>query len=540
MRAILPLLAFAVALCAAPACAQTLPLVPVATGLQGPVDIANAGDGSGRLFVAQKNGFVRILRGGVAVEPPLLDVHDLILTGDERGFLGIAFHPRFATTRYLYVDYTRKPDGATVIARYRVPPETPDRADPDSAAILLVVDQPYANHNGGGLRFGPDGLLYVGTGDGGGANDPQNRAQDPTTLLGKMLRIDVDGAFPYAIPPSNPYAGGGGRPEIWAIGLRNPWRYAFDPRNGDLWIGDVGQDQVEEVDVVPLDAPAPNFGWRVMEGDRCTTLGGGPAGCGAPIYTPPAVQYTHAEGCSVTGGEVNLSSGFAAFAGAFLFADFCSGKVWAAVGSRAAGYVRQSVGAAGFQVSAFGRDEAGEIYVADFGGGRVLRFGTPAPPASVPVVEYRHAGLDHYFITSDPAEIAGLDAGAYPGWARTGEGFRAWPGARDGAVPICRFWLPPAAGGSHFFSADPAECALAQALFPSFVLENPAAMFLAVPDHATGACDPLAQPVYRIWNRRADTNHRYTTSAALRDLMVASGGVAEGYGPDAVAMCAPR
>lgn len=540
MRRFLPPLLVAATLAGAPAAAQQLPLVSIASGLQTPIDIANAGDGSGRLFIAQKDGVVRIVRDGALQGGSLLDIGDLVLAGDERGLLGIVFHPQFAATRFLYVNYTRKPDGATVIARYRVPPETPDAADESSMTILLVVDQPYANHNGGALRFGPDGLLYIGLGDGGGGNDPQNRAQDPTSLLGKMLRIDVDGASPYAIPPGNPYAGGGGRPEIWATGLRNPWRYAFDPRNGDLWIGDVGQDQVEEVDVVPPGAPPPNFGWRVMEGDRCTNLGGGPT-CNAPVYTLPVVQYPHGEGCSITGGEVNLGTGLPAYYGSFLFADFCNGKVWAAVGSHAAGYVRQSVGNAGFQVSAFGRDEAGEIYVADYGGGRVLRLGTPSTPGTVPVVEYYHPGLDHYFITSNPAEIAGLDAGVFSGWARTGSGFRAWPEPRDGATPICRFWLPPPDGATHFFSADPAECARVQALLPGAVLENAAAMHLATPDHATGACaDPATEPVYRIWNRRPDTNHRYTTSTAIRDQMVAAGGIAEGYGPDAVTMCAPK
>ena len=521
--------------------AQTLPLASVATGLSRPTDIVNAGDGSGRLFIAQRDGTVRFLRDGVLQAGAFLDVRTLIASGDERGLLGLAFHPRFATTRFVYVNYTRKGDGATVIARYRVPPETPDAADPASAAILLTVPQPYANHNGGALRFGPDGLLTIGMGDGGSGNDPQNRAQDPNSLLGKMLRIDVDSAFPYAIPPGNPFADGAlGRPEIWATGLRNPWRYAFDPRNGDLWIADVGQEQWEEVDFVPAGAPPPNFGWRVLEGNRCTGLGGG-APCGSTSYTSPVLQYSHDEGCSITGGEVNLGTALPETRGSYLFADFCNGKVWAAIGSSATGYTRRFLGTTGFQVSTFGRDEAGEVYLADYGSGAIHRLGSAEPPGTVAVVEFYHAALDHYFITADPAEIAGLDAGVFSGWTRTGASFRAWPRATGGAVPICRFWLPPPHGASHFFAADPVECEIARTAFPWFELENPAAMYLASPDHVTGACPgPSTGPVYRVWNRRPDTNHRYTTSKAERDRMVALGGVAEGYGPDAVAMCAPR
>ncbi len=516
-------------------------MTPVAVGLEHPVDIVHAGDGSRRLFVVEKAGRVRVIADGTLLPAPFLDLGTPVLGGNERGLLGIAFHPRFASTRHVYVNYTRKPDGATVIARYRVPESTPDVADASSAATLLVIDQPYANHNGGALRFGPDGYLYVGTGDGGKGNDPENRAQDPQSMLGKILRLDVDGGMPYAIPPDNPHADGvGGRAEIWATGLRNPWKIAFDPRNGALWIGDVGQDQREEVNAVPPGAAPPNFGWRVLEGTRCTGLGGAPT-CTSPIYTPPVVEYTHDEGCSVTGGEIVLGGVLPGFTGNYLFADFCNGKVWAAAGSFAGGWARAEVGTTGFQVSSFGRDESGEVYIADYDGGRVLRIGAATTPGTAPVVEYRHADLDHYFITSDPAEIAGLDAGAFAGWQRTGAGFRAWPGAVAGTIPICRFYLPPGHGDSHFFSADAGECDRVRAGNPTFVLESDTAMHLAAPAPGSGACvDPVTQPVYRVWNRRADTNHRYTTSPAVRDQMVAAGGIAEGYGPDAVAMCAPR
>ncbi len=519
-----------------------LPLVAVATGLELPVDIVHAGDGGGRLFVAEKPGRVRIVRDGALVAQPLLDIAALVLSGDERGLLGLAFHPRFATTRQFYVNYTRKPDGATVVARYRVPEATPDVADPASAQELLVIAQPYANHNGGAVRFGPDVLLYVGMGDGGGAYDPQDRAQDPQSLLGKILRVDVDGAPPYAIPPGNPYANGaGGRPEIWATGLRNPWKLAFDGML--LYVGDVGQNQREELDVVAVGpGPGPNFGWRVAEGTRCTGLPGGPA-CDSAALTPPVVEYTHDTGCSITGGEVYRGTALAAtLGGRYLFGDFCTGAVYVLQQAvPPAHYAVHELGRTGFEISAFGRDESGEVYVADMVGGRVMRLGPPDTPGTVPVVEYRHAGLDHYFITSAPDEIAGLDAGVFAGWQRTGEGFRAWPSAAAGRTPICRFYLPPGFGDSHFYSADPAECERVRVANPAFALESEAAMHLAAPDPLAGDCaDPATQPVFRIWNRRSDTNHRYTTSPAVRDAMVAAGGVAEGYGPGAVAMCAPR
>jgi len=519
-----------------------LPLVAVAAGLELPVDIVHAGDGSGRLLVAEKPGRVRVVRDGALVAQPLLDIASLVLSGDERGLLGVAFHPRFATTRHLYVNYTRKPDGATVVARYRVPEATPDAADPASAQVLFVIAQPYANHNGGAVRFGPDGLLYVGMGDGGGANDPQNRAQDPQSLLGKILRIDVDGGSPYAIPPGNPYANGvGGRPEIWATGLRNPWKLAFD--GTALYIGDVGQDQREELDAVTVGAGAgPNFGWRAAEGTRCTGLPGGPP-CDSAALTPPIVEYTHDTGCSITGGEVYRGTALAStLGGRYVFGDFCTGAVYVLQQAvPPAYYAVYELGRTGFNVSAFGRDESGEVYVADMGGGRVMRLGPPDAPGTVPVVEYRHAGFDHYFITSAPDEIAGLDAGAFAGWQRTGAAFRAWPSAAAGRTPICRFYLPPGYGDSHFFSADAAECERVRVANPGFVLESEAAMHLAAPNPLSGDCaDPATQPVYRIWNRRPDTNHRYTTSPTVRDAMVAAGGVAEGYGPGAVAMCAPR
>jgi glucose/arabinose dehydrogenase len=520
-----------------PPAAGPLAMVPIATGLQLPVDIVSAGDGRGHLYVVEKNGRIRVLRDGALVGTPVLDIVGRVKVCDECGLLGVAFHPAFAQNGWFYVNYTRKPDGVTVIARFHIPPGTPDVADPGSEVQLLTLPQPSANHNGGAPRFGPDGFLYIGLGDGGSSNDPGNLAQDKTSLLGKLLRIDVDGGSPYAIPPGNPFAQGGGRPEIFATGLRNPWKFTFD--GDDLYIGDVGQDQREELNLVHRPGAAGvNFGWRVLEGTRCTNLGGGEP-CDSTTFTPPIVEYDHGTGCSITGGEVYRGAGLPSWAdGRYVFGDFCSGAVYVLGGGPGAWTVTE-LGRTGFYITSFGRDEAGNLYVADFFGGRVLRIGSGDDPRQV--VEYYHAAADRYFITSLPAEIAALDGGTFTGWQRTGLGFKAWPSARAGSVPICRFWLPPPIG-SHFFAADPAECARVQAGFPQFVLESSAVMHLTPPDPLTGACpSPATQaPVYRVWNQRADTNHRYTTDPAVRDAMVAAGGVAEGYGPGTVAMCAPQ
>jgi hypothetical protein len=278
----------------------------------------------------------------------------------------------------------------------------------------------------------------------------------------------------------------------------------------------------------------------MMEGTRCTNLGGGPP-CNAPSLTAPVAEYTHDDGCSVTGGEIYHGSAVAGSGARYVFADFCNGRTYA-IAAPPNGAAKVEVGTAGFNVSAFGRDEWGEVYLADFGGGRVMRLGAAVTLGTVPVVEFHRAAGDHYFVTLDPLEVAGLDDGTKGGWARTGLGFRAWTSAVDGAIPICRFYLPPGDGDSHFFSADPAECARVQAGHPGIVLESTAAMYVKAPDPVTGACaDPQTQPVYRVWIRgTGDSNHRYTTSIAVRDQMVAAGGAAEGYGPDAVAMCAPR
>ena len=303
-------------------------LEPAVSGLDRPLAVVEAGDGSGRLFVAEQGGRIRVVREGQLRPDPLLDISDRVLDGgSEQGLLGLAFSPRFVEDRALYVNYTDL-DGDTVVARYRVRADDPERADPASEEVVLTLAQPYSNHNGGHLLFGPGGMLWVGTGDGGSAGDPQGNAQDPQSLLGKMLRLDVSGGGKgYEIPDDNPFVGDSGtRDEIWALGLRNPWRYAFDPVTGDLFIADVGQRQWEEIDVEGAASPGgANWGWNVMEGLHCDSS----SGCDRTGLRLPAAEYPHSEGCSVTGGVVVRGSGSPAVEGVYLFADFCSGRIWA-------------------------------------------------------------------------------------------------------------------------------------------------------------------------------------------------------------------
>ena len=533
MRALLaPLL---LAWCAT-VCAVTT--VPVASGFAAPTDVVAAHDGSGRLFVAEQGGRIWVVAGGVRRATPFADLGALTAASGERGLLGVAFHPDFRDNGRLFVDYTRRSDGATVIAELRVGSDA-SRVDVATERVLLVVPQPFENHNGGALRFGPDRLLYIGMGDGGSGGDPGNRAQDTHQLLGKILRIDVDGGEPYGIPAGNPFADGrDGRAEIFALGVRNPWRLSFDRATGDLYIADVGQDAWEEVDRLPAGTGAgANLGWRAMEGLHCTGLSS-PVPCNAPSLVMPILEYSHAEGCSITGGFVYRGTAVPALAGRYVYADYCAGFIRSAAvvpGSRPS--VR-TLAAAGSKISTFGEDESGELYVADQGSGTLSRLAAASDDV-VDAIEYYDAGLDHYVVTSLAAEIHALDGHAQQGWQRTGERFGAYADARPGFDPVCRFYIPPALGDSHFLSASAAECADVRGRFPAFVEESPTRLAVALPDVASGACPTGTTPVYRIWNARADSNHRYVTDPALRDAMIARGGIPEGYGPAGVAFCAP-
>jgi glucose/arabinose dehydrogenase len=322
------------------------------------------------VFVVEQTGYIRVIRGGKVASRPFLDVDALTASGGEQGLLGLAFHPDYGSNGFFFINYTDN-HGDTVVARYQVS-DDPDVASPDSARVLLRVDQPYSNHNGGGLAFGPDGYLYIGLGDGGSAGDPENRAQDLGTPLGKMLRIDVDArsnGAQYGIPDDNPFAGrAGARPEVWLYGLRNPWRFSFDRDGGDLWIGDVGQGGIEEIDRIAPDDGGLNLGWRLMEGDQCFE-----SDCDRDGLTLPASVYEHGSAhCSVTGGYVYRGNDVPSLRGGYLFADYCSGVVWVLDASTpVAGATR--VLDTEIRISSFGEDASGELYVADHGFGRIFK-----------------------------------------------------------------------------------------------------------------------------------------------------------------------
>ncbi len=377
-----------------------LSLVLRAEGLTQPVQVAHAGDGTGTLYAVEQVGRIRTIRNGTLGAAPFLDISGRVLAGGERGLLGLAFPPGYATKGYFYVNYTRNPDGATVIARYRVTPD-PDVADPSSEEVLLVIDQPFSNHNGGQIAFGPDGFLYIGTGDGGSGGDPQGNAQNPSTLLGKMLRIDVEGgATPYAIPPGNPFAGNAGsRGEIWAMGLRNPWRFSFDRGTGDLYIGDVGQGSFEEVDFQPASsAGGENYGWNVVEGNSCY---GGTA-CNPSDFVPPVAVYDHSAGkCSVTGGTVYRGNAFPGMQGIYFYGDFCTGEIFGLTRDGSAWETALLLDAP-FSISSFGEDETGNLYAANYGGGSVHEIvaqnDPPSPPALVSPLDGQ-AGLPSAAVT---------------------------------------------------------------------------------------------------------------------------------------------
>ena len=334
---------------------------PVVTGLSSPVDITHAGDGSGRLFIILQGGRIVIFDGVQILSPPFLDITSLVSSGGERGLLGAAFHPNYGGNGFFYVSYTDSA-GDSVIARYSVSFD-PNRADSTSGVILLTIPQPFSNHNGGQLHFGPDGYLYIGIGDGGSGGDPQNNGQDLGTLLGKIIRIDVDSGLPFTIPPDNPFVGiVGAREEIWSYGLRNPWRFSFDRLTGDMFIGDVGQGSWEEVDFQPANSTeGENYGWRLMEGNSCFN----PAiNCNNGTLSLPILVYDHSVGCSVTGGYRYRGSKNPNLNGLYLYGDFCSGLIWGAQEDGLGGWNTTVLLDTNLSISTFGEDESGEIYFA--------------------------------------------------------------------------------------------------------------------------------------------------------------------------------
>ncbi|MGH7545040.1 MAG: PQQ-dependent sugar dehydrogenase [Gemmatimonadota bacterium] len=337
-----------------------LALDTVASGLSGLVFVTSP-PGDARLFSVQKSGVIRVIESGGLLPTPFLNLSGRVSTGGEQGLLSLAFAPDYATSGEFYVDYTDV-DSITRVVRYRVSAD-PNVADASSADTVLTVVQPFANHNGGLVAFGPDGMLYVGLGDGGSGGDPEGNGQDTTTLLGSILRIDVDGETTYAVPPDNPLVDApGARPEIWGYGLRNPWRFSFDRVSDDLYIADVGQGQWEEVNVEPAGSGGRNYGWNLMEGMHCF---GAPT-CNLAGMTLPVLEYSHGEGCSVTGGYVYRGSEIPELQGRYFYGDFCSGFVRSFRYVGGAATVEQDwtsqLGTIG-SLSSFGEDASGELYI---------------------------------------------------------------------------------------------------------------------------------------------------------------------------------
>ena len=343
----------------------------VALGLDQPVYLTGAPGDTTRLFVVERPGRIRIIRNGQVEPQPFLDITPLTSTEGERGLLSFAFHPDYPQNGFFFVYHTDVPGGNTRVVRYQVSGD-PDVADPASAKLILGVNQPFSNHNGGQIAFGPDGRLYIGLGDGGSANDPLGSGQDLASLLGTILRIDVDNGDPFAIPADNPFVGNtNARAEIWVSGLRNPWRFSFDRQTGDLYIADVGQDEVEEIDVQPASSSGgENYGWNAMEGSRCFQA----ASCDQTGLTLPVLEYLHDSqgGCSVTGGYVYRGTRIPGLAGRYFYADFCSQFVrsfaFAAGAATSPADSTQDLGPAG-GISSFGEDTNGELYILTIEGG---------------------------------------------------------------------------------------------------------------------------------------------------------------------------
>jgi len=350
-------------------------LEPIVSGLVNPIGITNAGDGSARLFVNERGGRIRVVNAdGTLAAADFVDLSDRLQEGGEQGLLGVAFHPDFAANGRVFVHYSRPGDGATVISELTA---SADRgtANPASERVIFTLHQPFANHNGGQIAFGPDGYLYIGLGDGGSGEDPEGNGQNRQVLLGKILRIDVDGPpaadREYAIPDSNPYAAGGvapgdGLPEIWAYGLRNPWRFSFDGGTGDLYIGDVGQASWEEIDRQPADSGGgENYGWDLYEGTHCST------DCASIAVVLPVAEYGHDPACSVTGGYVYRGPTQPAMRGTYLFGDYCSGTIWTL--PEADGVTPRPLAETGLRIPSFGEGEDGEIYLVELSGGGLYR-----------------------------------------------------------------------------------------------------------------------------------------------------------------------
>jgi len=346
-----------------PAVGKGAKLQLIVSGLSSPLYLTAPSGDLSRLFVVEQTGGIRIIKDGALLPTPFLDISTKITAGGEQGLLGLAFDPDYASTGRFVVHYTDT-NGDTHLSQFTVSSD-PDVADPASEQVILTADQPYSNHNGGQVLFGPDGMLYLGLGDGGSEGDPQGRGQDLSDLLGSILRLDVRSTSPYSVPPDNPFVGQAGvQPEVWSYGLRNPWRFSFDRTTGDLYIGDVGQDSFEEVDVAPAAAGSGkglNFGWNIMEGTHCYNA----SACNQSGLTLPVLEYPHSEGCSVTGGYVYRGSVIPALQGLYFFGDYCQGTVrsFRYQGGSATELTDWPTLRPGGSITSFGEDAAGELYV---------------------------------------------------------------------------------------------------------------------------------------------------------------------------------
>ena len=361
------------------AAAASITLVPVLSGLSAPLLATNARDGSHRLFVVEQGGVIKVLQPGATTPTEFLDITSRVLSGGERGLLGLTFHPQYASNRRFFVNYTRQPDGAIVVAQYLMSPN-PDVADPLSETVFLVIPHPtFGSHNGGMVEFGPDGFLYIATGDGGSGNDPSNHAQNIDELLGKILRIDVDtpnGSQPYSSPPSNPFFGAtDGADEIFAHGLRNPFRFSFDRATGDLYAGDVGQGAREEIDIITLGG---NYGWRIWEGTQCTN--NDPGLCNPAGFVFPVAEYSHTAGrCAVLGGYVYRGTLGSLPLGSYVYGDLCTGEIFRLLSGASSVALDTAL-----NITSFGEDESGELYVVG-SDGTVQRLAAVATFTDVPI-----------------------------------------------------------------------------------------------------------------------------------------------------------
>jgi glucose/arabinose dehydrogenase len=345
----------------------------VVSGLNSPLDLEQAGDNSGRLFVVEQGGRIKIIQNGSVQPAPFLDISSKVISQDEMGLLGVTFHPSFSTNGKFYVNYVRNNAGQfqSVISEFLVSAGNANQADPASERILLTVDQVsnFTNHKAGQLDFGADGFLYFGLGDGGSGGDPFGHGQNTQILLGKMMRIDVNSTSPgkqYAIPPDNPFVASGGLPEIYAFGFRNPWRFSFDRPTGRLFVADVGQDSFEEIDIVQKGG---NYGWNTMEGDHCFNP---PSGCNTTGLSLPIIEIPHPEAEAVIGGFIYHGTALTGMQGMYIFGDL-NGKIWSLTENPANTFTRSQLADVGFNISSFGQDAAGELYVVDISGGRVLK-----------------------------------------------------------------------------------------------------------------------------------------------------------------------